>query len=30
MEKTLGMVPSEAEKEELDKKISVRVRSVEK
>ncbi|EER25738.1 uncharacterized protein CIMG_12025, partial [Coccidioides immitis RS] len=30
MEKALGMVPTEAEKEELDKNIRVRIRSVEK
>ncbi|KAI1978534.1 hypothetical protein LOZ53_003834 [Ophidiomyces ophidiicola] len=30
VEKTLGMVPSEAEKEELDKHISVKIHSVDK
>ncbi|WEW59824.1 hypothetical protein PRK78_005305 [Emydomyces testavorans] len=30
VERTLGMVPTEAEKEELQRRISVRVRSVEK
>lgn len=30
VERTLGMVPTEEEKEDLEKKISVRIRSVEK
>ncbi|EEP77301.1 predicted protein [Uncinocarpus reesii 1704] len=30
VEKTLGMLPTEAEKAELDKNISVRIRAVEK